>query len=174
MALMPGLPTIPFLALGGGLGAISWQKRQKREASAAVSTDIAGKPAKENVEALLQVDPLSVEVGLGLVRLVDGGINSSLLQRIAGIRKNLASQLGYYLPPVKVNDNLSLRSREYSIVLKGVEIARYELPLRQDRVEPFGAFLCVVAHHLGKFRILFDLILEHRMAMLHEVCDWME
>ena len=128
LAMMPGLPTVPFLALGGGLGAISWQKRRKRDTSVVVSTDIAGKPAKENVEALLQVDPLTVEVGLGLVRLVEGGPNSPLLQRIGGIRKNLASQLGYFLPPVKVNDNLSLRSREYSILLKGVELARYELP----------------------------------------------
>ena len=139
LALMPGLPTIPFLALGGGLGAISWQKRLKRDSGAVVSTDSAGKPAKENLEALLQVDPLTVEVGLGLVRLVDGGANSPLLQRIAGIRKNLASQLGYYLPPVKVNDNLSLRSREYSIVLKGVEIARYELPAGHELAIPAGA-----------------------------------
>lgn len=139
LALMPGLPTIPFLALGGGLGAISWQKRRKRDTDVALSTDSAGKPAKENVEALLQVDPLTVEVGLGLVRLVDGGASSPLLQRIAGIRKNLASQLGYYLPPVKVNDNLALRSREYSIVLKGVEIARYELPAGHELAIPAGA-----------------------------------
>jgi flagellar biosynthesis protein FlhA len=139
LALMPGLPTIPFLALGGGLGAISWQKRRKRDTDVTLSTDSAGKPAKENVEALLQVDPLTVEVGLGLVRLVDGGANSPLLQRIAGIRKNLASQLGYYLPPVKVNDNLALRSREYSIVLKGVEIARYELPAGHELAIPAGA-----------------------------------
>src|ERR1700694_2061527 len=70
LALMPGLPTIPFLALGGGLGAISWQKRRKRATGVAVSTDSAGKAAKENGEALLQVDPLTVEVGLGLVKLV--------------------------------------------------------------------------------------------------------
>jgi len=138
LALMPGLPTIPFLALGGGLGALSWQKRRKHDSDVTLSTDSAGKPAKENVEALLQVDPLTVEVGLGLVRLVDGGANSPLLQRIAGIRKNLATQLGYYLPPVKVNDNLALRSREYSIVLKGVEIARYELPAGHELAIPAG------------------------------------
>ena len=136
LAMFPGLPTIPFLALGGGLGVISWQKRRKLDAGVAVSTDSTSKPSKENVEALLQVDPLTVEVGLGLVRLVDGGSNSPLLQRIAGIRKNLATQLGYYLPPVKVNDNLALRSREYSILLKGVEIARYELPAGQELAIP--------------------------------------
>jgi flagellar biosynthesis protein FlhA len=138
LALFPGFPTIPFLALGGGLGFYSWQKRRKRDANVANSTDSIQKPAAENIEAMLQVDPLTVEVGLGLVKLVDGGPNSPLLQRISGIRKNLAGQLGYYLPPVKVNDNLSLRSREYSILIKGVEIARYELPGGQELAIPSG------------------------------------
>ncbi|MBZ5610073.1 MAG: flagellar biosynthesis protein FlhA [Acidobacteriia bacterium] len=136
LSLFPGLPTVPFLALGGGLGVIAWQKRRKQDANVATSTDSAEKPAKENIEALLQVEPLTVEVGLGLVKLVDGGPNSALLQRISGIRKNLAAQLGYYLPPVKVNDNLALRSREYSILIKGVEIARYELPGGQELAIP--------------------------------------
>ncbi len=136
LALFPGLPTLPFLTLGGGLGVISWQKRRKQDASVGTSTDSPEKPAKENIEALLQVEPLTVEVGLGLVKLVDGGPNSALLQRISGIRKNLAAQLGYYLPPVKVNDNLALRSREYSILIKGVEIARYELPGGQELAIP--------------------------------------
>jgi flagellar biosynthesis protein FlhA len=138
LALFPGLPTLPFLALGGGLGTIAWQKRRKRDAAVMTSTDSAEKPAKENIEALLQVEPLTVEVGLGLVKLVDGGSNSPLLQRISGIRKSLAGQLGYYLPPVKVNDNLTLRPREYSILIKGVEIARYELPAGQELAIPSG------------------------------------
>ncbi len=138
LSLFPGMPTVPFMALGGGLGFIAWQKRRKRDAGVKSSTDLAGKPAKENVEALLQVDPLGVEVGLSLVKLVEGGASSPLLQRIAGIRKNLASQLGYYLPPVKVNDNLSLRPREYCILIKGVEIARYELPGGYELAIPSG------------------------------------
>ncbi len=136
LSLFPGLPTIPFLALGSGLGAIAWRMRRKNDAAVKTSTETAEKPAKENVEALLMVDPLTMEVGLGLVKLVEGGKNSRLLQRIAGIRKNLASQLGYYLPPVKVNDNLSLRSREYSILIKGVEMGRYEMPAGQELAIP--------------------------------------
>jgi flagellar biosynthesis protein FlhA len=136
LALFPGLPTVPFLASGAGLGLLAWQKRRKSDAAVKTATDLAEKPARENIEALLQVDPLSVEVGLGLVKLVDGGPSSPLLQRISGIRKNLAGQLGYYLPPVKVNDNLALRSREYSILIKGVEIARYELPSGQELAIP--------------------------------------
>ncbi len=136
LSLFPGLPTIPFLALGSGLGAIGWRMRRKNDAAVKTSTESAEKPAKENIEALLQVDPLTVEVGLGLVKLVEGGPNSKLLQRIAGIRKNLASQLGYYLPPVKVNDNLSLRAREYALLIKGVEMARYEMPAGQELAIP--------------------------------------
>jgi flagellar biosynthesis protein FlhA len=136
ISLLPGLPTIPFLALGSGLGAIAWAQRRKNDAEVKTSTESAEKPAKENLEALLQVDPLTVEVGLGLVKLVEGGANSRLLQRIAGIRKNLASQLGYYLPPVKVNDNLSLRSREYTLLIKGVEMGRYEMPAGQELAIP--------------------------------------
>src|SRR5271170_6809056 len=136
LSLFPGLPTIPFLALGGGLGFIAWRMRQKNDAAVKTSTEAAEKPAKENIEALLQVDPLTVEVGLSLVKLVEGGPNSRLLQRISGIRKNLASQLGYFLPPVKVNDNLALRAREYTLLIKGVEMGRYELPPGQELAIP--------------------------------------
>jgi len=139
LAVIPGLPTVPFLVLGGGLATIGWRKRRKLDAGVATSTDSAEKPAKENIDALLQVDPLTVEVGLGLVKLVEGGSNSPLLQRIASIRKNLAAQLGYYMPPVKVNDNLSLRSGEYSILIKGVEVARYELQAGQELAIPSAA-----------------------------------
>ena len=76
---------------------------------------------------LLKLEPLSVEVGLGLVNLVERGQDSPLLQRVTAIRRQLATQLGYLMPPVKVKDNIALRSREYVIQLRGTEIARYEL-----------------------------------------------
>jgi flagellar biosynthesis protein FlhA len=64
---------------------------------------------------------------LGLVHLVEGGQNSPLLKRIASIRRQLATELGYILPPVRVTDNLTLKAREYVFSLKGVEISRFEL-----------------------------------------------
>ncbi len=134
MAAFPGLPKIPFIALSGGLAAIAWRLRQKNSAAEdlAATPAAAASPPKENVEQLLKVEPLAVEVGLGLVRLVEGGANSPLLRRIGGIRRQLASDLGYLLPPVRVTDNLSLRSREYVVLLKGTEIARFELPAGMD------------------------------------------
>jgi flagellar biosynthesis protein FlhA len=133
MAAFPGLPKLPFIALSGGLGAIAWKLRQKNvTVENLAATPPPAAPARENVEQLLRVEPLAVEVGLGLVRLVEGGANSPLLRRIGGIRRQLASDLGYLLPPVRVTDNLSLRSREYVVLLKGTEIARFELPAGMD------------------------------------------
>jgi flagellar biosynthesis protein FlhA len=127
LSAFPGLPTIPFLVMGGGLGAVAWLKRQKTDASVKQQTLAAPVTTKENLETMLRVEPVSIEVGLGLAGLVAGGANSPLLQRVAGIRKQLVTSLGYLLPPVRVTDNLSLRSREYVILLKGTELSRYEL-----------------------------------------------
>ena len=127
LAAFPGLPTIPFLIMGGGLGTVAFLKRQKSDAAVKQQTLAAPVTAKENLETMLRVEPVSIEVGLGLAGLVAGGASSPLLQRIAGIRKQLVTSMGYLLPPVRVTDNLSLRSREYLILLKGTELSRYEL-----------------------------------------------
>ncbi len=126
MAAFPGLPKIPFLALGASVGVVAWRLRQKSGAPEKSKTSVAA-PARENFEGLLRVEPLAVEVGLGLVQLVEGGQNSPLLKRISSIRRQLVTELGYILPPVRVTDNLTLKAREYAISIKGVEIARYEL-----------------------------------------------
>jgi flagellar biosynthesis protein FlhA len=126
MALMPGLPTLPFLLMAAGVGGLGWNLRQKGLEPPALAP--AALPAEEdNVERLLRVEPLAIEVGLGLVKLVDTQQGGTLLKRIAGVRKQLAGDLGFVLPPVRVTDNLSLKSREYVVLLKGAEIARFEL-----------------------------------------------
>jgi flagellar biosynthesis protein FlhA len=132
MALVPGLPKIPFLALGGA--AIYAARRmflakQAEEPAAGQSTaaTVAPQSPKESLDALLKVDMIAVEVGVGLVRLVEGGSNSALLQRIAGVRRQLATELGYVLPPVRVTDNLALGAMEYRVLVKGNEMTRFEL-----------------------------------------------
>src|ERR1700676_1426275 len=128
LAVLPGMPKLPFLLMGGGVGWIGWRMRQKVGAAAReVAAAEPHAPAKENLDLLLKVESLAVEVGLGLVGMVEGGANSPLLRRIAGIRKQLAGELGYMLPAVRVTDNLALGAREYDIRLKGVEITRFEL-----------------------------------------------
>jgi flagellar biosynthesis protein FlhA len=105
---------------------MGWRLRQKAVTAERVKPSVAA-PPRENLESLLKIEPLAVEVGLGLVNLVEGGQNSPLLKRISSIRRQLATDLGYILPPVRVTDNLTLKAREYVFSLKGVEISRYEL-----------------------------------------------
>jgi flagellar biosynthesis protein FlhA len=145
MALFPGLPTLPFLSMGAGVAYAGWRLQQRLEAAPAAATPAGAKTAggaaaaKDSVEALLKVEPLAVEVGLALVGLVEGGQQSPLLRRIAGIRRQIASELGYLLPPVRVTDNLQLRAGEYVVLLKGAEIARFEVvPNRELAIHPAG------------------------------------
>src|SRR3954449_1609307 len=139
LALLPSMPKLPFLLLGGAAGAVGWRMR-KKETGITPSAAADAKPAtaKENLEALMRVEPLSIEVGLGLVGMVEGGQDSPLLRRIAAIRRQFAQDLGFLLPPVRVADNLALRSREYIISLKAVEVSRFELPYGCDLAIPAG------------------------------------
>jgi flagellar biosynthesis component FlhA len=79
------------------------------------------------MDAVLKLDELMLEVGMGLVPLVDAKQGGQLLARVKSMRKNLAQQLGFLVPSIHITDNLSLKDREYVIYLRGVEIARWEL-----------------------------------------------
>lgn len=129
LAAFPGLPKMPFLLLGCSLGTVGWQmkKRTDRNQTQAAQS-AASKPARENLDDVLRVDPLSIGVGVGLISFIADGANSPLLRRIGGIRKQLATELGFITPAVRVTDNLGLRAREYAISLKGIEVTRFELP----------------------------------------------
>ena len=132
LAMFPGLPKVPFVLLGGGLGATAWQMKKRRELALPEIASAQPKMPKENLEELLRVEPLSIEVGVSLISFISDGVNSPLLRRIGGIRKQLATDLGFIIPAVRVTDNLSLRAREYAINLKGIEVARFELPQGMD------------------------------------------
>jgi flagellar biosynthesis protein FlhA len=128
LAVFPGMPTVPFLLFGGGLGTVAWRMKKRAEKLLPEASAGPVKPAKENLEDLLRVEPLSIEVGVSLISFISDGPNSPLLRRIGAIRKQFATELGYIIPAVRVTDNLSLRAREYTISIKGVEVARFELP----------------------------------------------
>ncbi|MEQ1886165.1 MAG: flagellar biosynthesis protein FlhA [Bryobacteraceae bacterium] len=127
LALFPGLPTVPFLLLGASVGYAGWRLSNPALEEADLPATLPAAPARDGLESVFKVEPLTVEVGLGLVHLVEGGQSSPLLRRIAGIRKQLAMELGYMVPPVRVTDNLQLRVGEYVVLLKGAEIARFEM-----------------------------------------------
>jgi len=131
LGLIPGLPKIPFFLMSGLL---AWVAQRSRRAAAAKPAEAVTAPtalppekAQEPIEKLLRLDDLSLEVGYGLVGLVDQAQGGQLLARIRALRKHLALQLGFIIPPIHITDNVQLNPREYVIRLRGVEIARWEL-----------------------------------------------
>jgi flagellar biosynthesis protein FlhA len=136
MGMIPGMPKFSFLLMVTVLWVMAW-RLQKLPAPAEVKTAPtagaggANKPGtmqSDSLGMLLALDDLSLEVGYALVPLVDAGKGGQLLPRVRALRKHLATQLGFIIPSVHITDNLRLKSREYVIALRGVEIARWEMP----------------------------------------------
>ena len=134
-ALLPGLPTIPFLTLAGMIGGVAYAMRGSGEAEAAKKAGGAGAEPGKAAEAgegasksamPSPLDVLELEVGYELVPLVDGKQGGELIERIRALRSQLGQELGIAIPPVHIRDNLQLKPGEYAVLLKGVEIARAE------------------------------------------------
>ncbi len=130
--LIPGLPHIPFLILASIMGGVSYLTFQQKtiaeeEEEKEAKAEEAPPGAPETVEALLALDVLQLEVGYGLIPLVDEKQDGDLLERIRGIRRQFAMDMGLIIPPLHVRDNLQIKPDEYLLLLKGVEIARGEL-----------------------------------------------
>jgi flagellar biosynthesis protein FlhA len=144
LALLPGLPMFPFLALAAGTAMLGRWARG-RVAGAAGAEEAAAAPAAAAVAdaappELLKVDRLGVELSLSLVRLVDEGDGQGLIGQIARLRRQLAQSSGLLVPPIRIRDNLQLRNNEYRFLIGGVEVARGTLmPGRLLAVNPGAA-----------------------------------
>ena len=133
MCLIPGLPSLTFLLVGG---ALFWLGRSlKKEAlDAAELTGAAGIQKKKAEQApsadlagLLKLEDLSLEIGFQLIPLVDEKQGGTLLNRVRALRRHLSAEFGFLIPPVHISDNLRLHPREYVISLRGIEVARWRL-----------------------------------------------
>jgi flagellar biosynthesis protein FlhA len=131
IGLVPGLPTIPFTLLSLMAGGVAYVVLQTRKAAATQERDRTDQLAKvkavEDIEEVPPVDLLGLEVGYGLIPLVDVEQNGELLDRIRSVRKQIAQELGLIFPSVHIQDNIHLKSGEYRIFLKGIEIGSGEL-----------------------------------------------
>ncbi len=130
LALIPGLPKFAFLAIAVLAGVLARRARREFEkpvAAEAPPGTAAPASSQEALEGLLKLDELGLEVGYALVPLVDAKQGGQLLQRVKALRRHLAVQLGFIVPPVHITDNLKLSPREYVVYLRGVEIARWEM-----------------------------------------------
>jgi flagellar biosynthesis protein FlhA len=133
-ALIPGLPKLPFLFIGGIMAAIGWSVRNGMPDEIAAAAAAAALPAptevdkpsapREEVLKELPIDPLELGIGFGLVPLVDRRTGGSLVRRVSMIRRQIASELGMVIPPVRIHDEVDLDSHEYVVKVRGTVVAR--------------------------------------------------
>jgi len=132
-ALVPGLPQIPFFVLAlvtGGIAYVTYQNKKrssKMEQEEVEAEKEATEPGPEQVDALLPLDILELEVGYGLIPLVDTSQNGVLLDKIKSIRRQFATEMGFIVPAMHIRDNLQLGANEYSLLIKGLQVAHGEV-----------------------------------------------
>ena len=159
LAVIPGLPTIPFLALAMASGAAA-RFVANREipllaglGAGGVGTlnpneggkELSKLPVERSpVQELLQVDPLELELGYALIPLVDGSQGGDLLDRIRLLRKQAATDLGFLVPPIRIRDDVRLSPSEYTLRVRGTEVARAELLPRHLLALDTGSVLAPV------------------------------
>ncbi|MFT4034983.1 MAG: flagellar biosynthesis protein FlhA [Patulibacter sp.] len=130
-AIVPGLPKIPFIIVGGTLFMLGRQLGQNAQAAAEAAeaqANVVQPPPKpsstDQARAALAIDPLELVVGFGLVPLVDAQAGGTLASRVSNVRRQIASELGTVIPPVRIHDEVGLRSHEYALRVRGAEVAR--------------------------------------------------
>ena len=135
LAVVPGLPFIPFFILAGLFGGTSyllWREQEIAETAAAetqASQEQEEQRHPESVLSLLQVDQIELEIGYSLIPLVDSEQGGDMLDRITMIRRQCAIELGMIVPVIRIRDNLQLQPNEYVIKIKGIEVGTGQLLL---------------------------------------------
>lgn len=129
LLVFTNLPTIPLITLGAGCGALAIvlrrQKQQQTTAEALKAKAQAAEQKKpdERIEDYLAIDPMEIEIGVGLIRLADPARGGDLLPRITGVRQTVASEIGIVLPKVRIRDNMRLNERTYRIKIANNNVA---------------------------------------------------
>lgn len=144
IALIPGFPKLPFLLLAGSLGGAAYwvHLAQQKAATTVIEEATAPKPEAESPTDMLEVvvvDPVELEIGYGLIPLIDEAAPDNLLRRITTLRRQLATELGLILPIVRIRDNLRLPPQAYRVKIRGQEVARGELLLDHMLAIPTSA-----------------------------------
>ena len=130
LSLLPGVPMLPFLALAGATGTMAWfiGRRQDRDATAALEAEVAPPPpADEPISTALHIDLLRLELGYGLLPLINGEKGQKLTDQIKALRRQLAGDMGFVMPPVRIQDNMQLGANSYVIRVKEIIAGRGEL-----------------------------------------------
>ncbi len=130
IGLMPGMPFFPFAVMAGILATVGYRASKfQSEALAVEEPEPEAVIEEEKIESFLHPDPFEIEIGYGLIPLVDANQGGNLLDRISTIRKSLAIELGIVVPPIRIRDNIQLGSSEYIFKIHDVEIVKSEVML---------------------------------------------
>jgi len=126
---MTPLPKLPLMFMGVGVGGLGYllTRNLKREQVAQQKAKAAAPKEAEKIESHLAVDALELEVGYGLIRLVDKKQGGDLLDRVSNLRKQIATDMGVIVPPIRIRDNVQLQPNQYVVKLRGAPIARGDL-----------------------------------------------
>jgi flagellar biosynthesis protein FlhA len=131
LALVPGVPMPPFLTLAGVTGVAAWklgENKEKAKAAAIEAERAAAAPAKEEpIRNALQIDQIRLELGYGLLSLINSDTGTRLTDQVRGLRRQLAAEMGFIMPSVRIQDNLQLLANAYLIRVKEIEVGRGEL-----------------------------------------------
>ncbi|MCW5750606.1 MAG: flagellar biosynthesis protein FlhA [Alphaproteobacteria bacterium] len=133
LALLPGVPMLPFMILGGIAGTAAWSmtrsRQRKAEAEKAAEEQLPAVPIEEPITAALAIDDLRLELGYGLLSLINDARGFRLTDQIKALRRQLAGEMGFVMPSVRILDNMHLPAQSYVIRVKEVEAGRGELRL---------------------------------------------
>ncbi len=143
LAVLPGLPALPFVVIGSGAGWLAWRGSRAREvearAAAAPAPAPAG-PAEEPIATALQIDPIRLELGYGLLALINEQGAGRLTDQIKALRRQLAGELGFVMPSVRIQDNIQLPANTYVLKVKEMEAGRGDVrPAMLLVMHPQGA-----------------------------------
>ncbi|HWA61744.1 MAG TPA: flagellar biosynthesis protein FlhA [Caulobacteraceae bacterium] len=129
IALIPGMPIIPFAALCIGAGALAWRRTQAAKAPPPAAPAAAAEPEEEPISASLAIDDVKIELGYGLLNLINDLEGRRLTDQIKALRKTLATEYGFIIPPVRILDNMRLPNQGYAIRIKEMEAGTGEVRL---------------------------------------------
>lgn len=132
IGLLPGMPHLTFIIMSGGIGYAAYtltreEKLQVKRWQEVTTARQQQQRQPENVLSFFQVDPLEVEIGYGLIPLADESQGGDLLERLATVRRRCAMEMGIYVRPIRIRDNLQLPPHNYVFKLRGVEVTQGEI-----------------------------------------------
>ena len=137
LGLVPGLPHVAFIVLGSAVAWVAYHLHQEEQVQTAPTPTASTPKAEEGLTRVTPLDLMEVQVGYGLIGLVEGTQGTALLDRIKALRRQFAESMGFVVPPIHIRDNLQLRPNDYAIMLKGVEVARADaLPGHLLAIDP--------------------------------------